>query len=69
MYWNKNKESKIMKCNICNEPGQECGFTSNEVCTTIVCEKHRHTHVFNPSDGKFVTLKSEVIDKIEQAFD
>lgn len=33
------------ECDICGNPNaKECGFISNDVCTTYVCEKHQHKH-------------------------
>lgn len=45
-----------MECSVCGQPGEECGFCSNEVCTTIVCEDHRHLH---PKEEK-----ENILDKL-----
>lgn len=40
-------ETKAMLrvCTVCGEPGaEECGFVANEVCTTLLCDKHAHNH-------------------------
>lgn len=53
------------KCVVCNQPGKVCGYVSNEICTTVVCEQHRHKHL---SETKVELIQLHIVD-YERLFD